>query len=71
MPTISFHVSQKSRVDEARIMWQSSLPKEPGQIGMAVVVWIEHPPIGEERIVEVNEGFVDFLRQESVPFDAR
>jgi hypothetical protein len=51
--------------------WQRSLPKEPGQIGMAVVVWVEHPPIGEERIVEVNEGFVDFLRQESVPFDAR
>jgi hypothetical protein len=71
MPTISFHVSQKSRVDEARMRWQRSLPKEPGQIGMAVVVWVEHPPIGEERIVEVNEGFVDFLRQESVPFDAR
>ena len=47
------------------------MPKEPGQIGMAVVVWVEHPPIGEERIVEVNEGFVDFLRQGSVPFDAR
>lgn len=40
-------------------------------MGIAVVVWFEHPPIGEEMIVEVNEGFVDFLRQESIPFDTR
>lgn len=71
MSTISFHKSQKSRVDEARMTWQRSLPKEPGQIGMAVVVWVEHPPIGEELIVEVNEGFVGFLLQEAIPFDAR
>lgn len=71
MPTISFHASQKSRVREARMRWQKSLPKEPGQIGVAVVVWVEHPPIGEELIVEVHEGFVDFLRQEGISFDTR
>lgn len=71
MSTISFHVSQKSRVDGARIRWQRSLPKEPGQIGLAAVVWIEHPSIGDPLIVEVNEGFVDFLHQENIPFDIR
>ena len=71
MPTIRFHARLKSRVYEARTRWQRSLPKEPGQMGIAVVVWFEHPPIGEEMIVEVNEGFVDFLRQESIPFDTR
>ena len=68
MPRISFHSDQKSRIDEARIRWQRSLPKQPGQIGHAVVSWVEHPPIGDERVVEVNQGFVEFLRLEDIPF---
>lgn len=45
--------------------------KEPEQIGLAVVIWVEHPPVGEERVVEVHEEFVEFLREESIPFDTR
>lgn len=71
MPLISFHVNQKSRMDEARIRWQRSLPKQPGQIGLALVIWIEHPTMGDQQAVEVNDGFVDFLRHENIPFQTR
>ncbi len=71
MPLISFHVNQKSRIDEARIRWQRSLPKQLGQIGLALVIWIEHPPMGDQQAVEVNDGFVDFLRHGDIPFQTR
>ncbi|HDR9028345.1 TPA: hypothetical protein QDB14_002539 [Burkholderia vietnamiensis] len=71
MATIRFDLSQTSRIERALSEWQRSLPKQPGQIGLAQIVWIEHPPIGEKRTFDVNEGFVDFLRQENIPFEIR
>jgi hypothetical protein len=71
MSTIKFHSSQKRRVDEARIRWQRLLPRGPGQIGLTQIVWVEHPPIGDEIVVDVDDGFADFLHQEGVPFGVR
>ena len=62
-------------------MWSSRLPRQPGQIGGHITALVEGPPVyrtGEVtaysdfdpiRLMGIERSFVEFLREEKIPFE--
>jgi hypothetical protein len=80
MASIQFDRRFRLKVLEAHRVWASRLPRQPEQIGGTITSLIEGPPIyrpGEImpysdfdpiRFMGVARSFVDFLKEEGIPF---
>jgi hypothetical protein len=68
MPSISFDASYKRDVIEAHRVWQSGLPRRPGQLGATIASFVEAPQMGSTVTLIVEDGFVETLKASPIPF---
>jgi hypothetical protein len=81
MPNIQVDRSQRGKIIEAHRVWASRLPREAGQIGGTISSLVEGPPVYTPmkvttysdfepiRFISVDRRFVEFLREQDIPFE--
>lgn len=80
MPNIQVRAEHRLALLEEHRIWSNSLPRTPGQIGGSIHTLVQGSPIhvpgeitpysdfDDFRYTDVDQAFVDYLKQRRFPF---